>query len=351
MIETQAASSPAETPDVFNGETPTMQEYSNWRETGKLPERFKPAETVEAATTDAQEKTESEVETESAGESETPKPEVVQEHKPKNAAQRIAQLEAAIEAEWEKDDPDLVKVGQWNATIDKINGRPSKRKPEAAPPQTTVEQPKGQPQNYAEWEQAFKPEEWIEEYAKANPQASYEKANAAMFSHMLNVREQFRSIEQQIQAQKQALDSQVNDARERYEDFDEIKDAFIGKVLTDKGTPLIPLPVLGIINDSPLMADVLYTIGSDEDELNKFVKMAQQRPNDAIRYIARVESLIEEEFSKQAAPGKAPERQKTSAPPPPTPVGGSSARSFDVNDESLSADDWFKKRNAQLAKR
>ncbi|HEY6022092.1 MAG TPA: hypothetical protein VIY48_20160 [Candidatus Paceibacterota bacterium] len=330
----------------------TDEQFRQYRSTGELPK----AEPAEAATVDAQEQTESEAQTESAGESETPNlEEQEQPRKPKNAAQRIAQLESAIEAEWAKDDPDVVRIGQLNATIDKINGRP-KRKSEAAPPQANVEtKPNQQPQNYAEWEQQFNADKWIEEYAKANPDASYEKANAAMFSHMITVRDQFKSFEQQVQAQRQALESQVNEAKERYEDFDEIKDEFLGKVLGPNGTPLIPVPVLSLINDSPRMADVLYTIGSDENELNKFVKMAQQKPNDAIRYIARVESLIDEEFEKQTGnagqSGKAPEKRQTQAPKPVTPVGGSASRGFDVNDESLSDDEWMRQRRAQLSKR
>ena len=365
MAETQAAPSPAETQDPFNGEQPTFEEYSVYRNTGEIPARFKPAEpaeTTDAATVDDQQQTDSEAQTESAGESETPTDgSQEQSRKPKNAAQRIAQLEAAIEAEWGKDEPDLVKVGQWNATIDKINGRP-KRKSEAAPPQPVAAAPASQqsaqqrpPQNYQEWEQAFSPEAWIEDYAKAHPEASYEKANAAMFSYMLGAREHFQSIEQRINAERQALEGQVSEARERYEDFDEIKDAFLEKVITPQGAPNIPLPVLSLINDSPRMADVMYVIGSDERELNKFVNMAKTSPNEAIRYIARVENLIDEELSKpdnaQAASGKTPERQRTQAPAPPSPVGGSSARGFDVNDESLSTDEWMRKRNAQLAKK
>lgn len=41
-------------------------------------------------------------------------------------------------------------------------------------------------------------------------------------------------------------------------------------------------------------------------------------------------------------------RRTTAAPKPPSPVNGSSRGDFDVNDESGSADDWFKRRNEQL---
>jgi hypothetical protein len=337
-VSTQAVSSPAETADPFNGESPSIAEYNTYRETGELPARFKPAETAASATADAPEETAEETEAETpkpASESDTEEEVQEQPHKVSPAEKRIKQL-LAEKKDLERKLADAAKPTQQSDS-------------------STAQQPK-QPQNFSEWKKSFKPSAWIEEYAKANPDSSYEDANFAMAVHLSEVRDQFKTFEQQIKAQQDALEMAVNEAKERYEDFDEIKDTFLGKVLDGKGQPLIPIPVLSIINDSPLMADVLYTIGSDEGELEKFVAMARKNPNQAIRYIARVENLIEEEFANQAGgneatSGKAPEKQRTAAPAPPSPVGGSSSRSFDVNDESLSAEDWFRKRNAQLAKR
>jgi hypothetical protein len=334
-VETQAASSPAETVDPFNGDSPSIAEYNTYRETGELPARFKPAEPAASATADAPEKTAEETEAEepeNASESESEEEVQEQPHKVSPAEKRIKQL-LADKKDLERRLAEAAKPTQSDSSTAQAHQQP--------------------PQNFPEWQKAFKPSAWIEEYAKANPEASYEDANFAMAVYVSDVRDQFKTFEQQNQAQKEALESAVNDAKERYEDFDEIKDEFLGKVLSDKGQPLIPPPVLSIINDSPLMTDVLYTIGSDAGELDKFVKMARQNPNQAIRYVARVESLIEEEFAKQAgkgtSSGQAPEKQQTKAPKPPSPVGGSSSRSFDVNDESLSTEEWFRKRNAQLA--
>lgn len=332
---TQAESSPAETADPFNGEQPSVTEYNSYRETGELPARFKPAEQADQAPADAPEQTADETEAEepeSASESES---EEVQEQPQKvsPAEKRIKQLLAEKKALQQ----------QLEAAA----------KPTQQTESSTAQAPK-QPQSFNEWQKGFKPSKWIEDYAQANPEASYEDANFAMAVHVSEVRDEFKTFEQQMKAQQDALETTVSEAKERYEDFDEIKDVFLGKVLGSKGEPLIPVPVLSIINDSPLVADVLYTIGSDEDELNKFVAMARKNPNQAIRYVARVESLIEEEFASQAGKetsGKAPEKQQTQAPKPPSPVGGSSSRAFDVNDESLSAEDWFRKRNAQLANR
>jgi len=55
---------------------------------------------------------------------------------------------------------------------------------------------------------------------------------------------------------------------------------------------------------------------------------------------------------KQKPSEKAPEPKKSTwTAKPPSPVGGTSSRSFDVSDESLSPEEWMRKRNAQLERK
>ena len=325
--QTQAASSTAEVADVFQGQQPTLAEYSSYRDKGEVPERFKPTEPPEK--TDAPEETAEPDEPES-------EPEEAQElpQKPISPAEK--------------------RIKQLLAENKELKRRQETAKPTQTDSSTAQAQP---PQNYEEWRKSFKPSEFVAKYGEQNPDATYEDAQAAMFDYLGGAKAHFRAIEDRVNAEKQALDSKVEEARNRYTNFDEIKTEFLAKVISDKGVPLIPLPVLSIINDSDHLADLLYTIGSDDAEMTKFVAMAKSSPNKAIRYVAKVESLIAEELAKPAtARGedgkfKAPETKKTSAPKPPSPVGGGSSRAFDVNDESLSADEWFRKRNAEVAKR
>lgn len=339
MADETAASSTAEV-DVFNGQEPTLAEYSHYRQSGEVPERFKPAEKAEpAAAATSEETTESEAE-EAETESESETEETTQEQPQKGAEKRIKQL-LAQKKELERKLEAAAKPTQQSAS-------------------SPAQQPQA-PQNYQEYRAAFKPAEWIAKYAEKNPQATYEDANAAMADHLADARDHFRNIETRVNAEKSALEAKVSEARERYEDFDEIKTSFLAKVLSDKGMPLIPLPVLALINDSDVMADLLYTIGSDEAELAKFVDMAKVNPNKAIRYVARVENLIAEELAKPEAEAKrgedgkftknAPEPKKTAAPKPPSPVSGASSRAFDVSDESLSPEEWMRKRTADLDRR
>ena len=333
---TQAASSPA---DVFNGEQVSLAEFSKYREDGTIPERFKPADPAESAPADeSKEAEQSDIDPDSD-------PGEAQEQPQKEetpADKRIKQL--------------LAERYQLRRKLEEVTKQDAR--PDSSPARPAQPQP---PQNYQEYRQAFKPSAFIEEYAKQNPDASYEDANAAMADHLYEVRRHFDTIEQRVNAEKQALESRVSEARDRYADFDEIKDNFLAKTISEKGTPLIPLPVLSMINDSDVMAHLLYTIGSDPAELAKFVDIAKSNPNKAIRYVTKVESLIAEELAKpkettaRGEDGKfkssAPEKPKTQAPKPPSPVGGSSSRAFDMNDESLSTEEWFRKRNAELARK
>ena len=335
--ETVAASSPADV-DVFQGKEVSFHEFSRYRDSGELPERFKQAEPAEPAPAEEPaEPTEGE-EPETALAAE---PETTQEPPQKGAEKRIKQL--------------LAKTKELERQLAAKQGVASDPPPERQQP----------PQNYQDYRKAFNPTQWVEEYAKANPQASYEEANAAMVDHLSDAREHFRSIETRVKAERDAVEAKATAARERYQDFDEIKESFLDKVLVrqSNGTlsPAIPLQVLGIINDSEVMPDLLYTIGSDEAELAKFVEMAKTNPNKAIRYVAKVESLIAEELAKpkttpaRGEDGKfattAPEPRKTQAPKPPSPVGGGSSRVFDVTDDTTPINDWWKARNAQLAKK
>jgi hypothetical protein len=336
-----AASSPAEVQDTFNGENLTFEEFSRYRKDGTVPERFKPAETPEADPASAEPPESSEGEQpESASDSE---PDIKQEppKKGKSAEDRIAQLEA---------------------TIEKIRkGAGLERKTEPAPvTQTEKPQP---PQSFQEWKKTFNATEWIQNYGKENPRASYEDAVDAMTDYKADVRDQFREIEQQRAAQNKELNDKVTDARERYGDqFDEVVWPTLSTIVNN---PRVNPTVKAMLNDSEQIADVLFTIGSDEKTLNQFLQMAEATPGKALRYIATIENGIIEESAKETVkrdekgkfvakePEKPPAPTKTQAPKPPSPVSGSSSRGFDASDENshLSNEEWQRQRNADRLKR
>lgn len=365
MSETQtvaAESSPAETEDVFRGETPSFDEFSRYRQTGELPDRFKPAEKeADAASAEPEEEPASEGEQPESDPDAEPEEQQEKPAQPKKltAKGRIAHLESTIEELWQQDEPDTVKIAQLTATIEKIErGAGMKRKTEVAAvtePQSQP-QPKQQskaPQTFEEWQNAFDADAWFAEFAKRNPEASYEKGNAAMFAVISSVQQQFVERDRAIQAQARELQAKVEEARERYDDFDEVRDDFLRNVITPKGEPLVPEPVFEKLNKSPYLADLIFAIGSDPAYLADFVKLAKADPDAARDKLAVTEYLIREELEKGEQPGrqKTPAKPQTTAPKPPSPVGGGSSRAFDVSDESLSAEEWARKRTADLNKR
>lgn len=318
---TQAASSPAEVEDVFRGETPTLDEFNSYRQTGELPARFKPqAESDPAATPEETERPEGE-DPEHEPDSD---PEDTQEPKPKSKYEkRVLQLlEKTKELERKLAEKQDVKT------------EPSTVKPETqfTRPKPTADdkKPDGTPKfdNY---------EDFVEDLADWKAEQRWEIAK----------REQ-----EQKDAQK-ALQAQIEEARSRYDDVDDV----IFPAAKTINEAQIPLAVKEVFAKSDMFIDLCYVVGSDPDELKKFISLAQTNPRAAIGKVFEYERGIQEELSKprddkgKFASKEAPEPKKTSAPKPPSPVGGASSRAFDVSDESLSPEEWMRKRNADLQKK
>ncbi len=86
-----------------------------------------------------------------------------------------------------------------------------------------------------------------------------------------------------------------------------------------------------LVNSSPLLVDVLYTLGGDKAGMDDFLADAKNNPGAAIRKFVLLEKLVQEELTKGSAEKptergedgkfKAPEK-KTAAPAPPKELGG-----------------------------
>lgn len=367
--QTQPASSPAEVADVFNGENVSLHEFSKFRETGEVPDRFKEADKADAASAEHSPEgytLESVPDSETDNEQERPKP------KRQTASDRIAQIEEKIEELWQEEEPDTVKIAHLTATIEKIErGAGIKRKAEVATVTSSQEipqheaQPAKYPQTYADWEKTFDPEKWMEEFAKANPNVGYERMTAAMFSHMLNVRDEFKRIEDDRSRYEKEFQGKVAEAQERYGDsfVSTVVPAAtaINKELGDQNL------AAKLLNSSPYLSDILFTLGGEEATLQRFIRTAKSDPSAAIRYVVNLENDIAAELTKESAVAEesstrndkgqftakeTPAKPKTtSAPKPPAVVSGGSTSAFDVSDESLSPEEWARKRTEDLKRR
>lgn len=314
MSDVQAASSAADAVDVFQGKTPSFEEFSYYRETGELPERFKPAEQpAETASDDAPEETvasegeQPEIASESESEEEAQEP----PQKGSNAQKRILQLLAEKKELQRK----LEAAAKQDVKPESSTAQPT---PQADPTEPKVD-------DFQDYEQ----------YVKAL--AKWEAGK--MFA-------EYRQRQEQEQAQAQ-LQAQFEEARQRYEDAD---DVIIPAVELLAKADKMPPVIKKVIADSKDYVDLVYALGSDPVALEKFISLAEKNPREGLAYVFEVERGVREAISKgkTAEPsGKAPEKKQTQAPKPPVPVTGGNSRGFDVNDESLSAEEWARKRNEQ----
>jgi hypothetical protein len=323
-----AGSSPVEEVDVFGGQQPTLDEFSQYRLTGELPARFKPAtdpEPSEEAGTepdDAPEKTVAKTEGDEEPPESDPDSEPEEDQEPpkgSGAERRIKQLLAKVKA-----------LEERNQTAKQDAPPASSATAEPAPqytrPKPTAED-KGTDGNlkYSTYE------DFVEDLADWKTEQKFAQY-------------------QQQQVQKEALkalNTKLDEARSRYEDADDT----IFPAAKTINEARIPQAVKEVFAQSDVFIDLCYVVGSDPAELKKFISLAQTNPRAAIGKVFEYERGIREELETKEPSGKAPEPKRTSAPKPPAPVGGGSSRAFDVSDESLSPEQWAQKRTAELAKR
>jgi hypothetical protein len=285
----------------------TSDERSEFRRTGELPKVEDKPKTEEAASSsDAPPEKE---EAKPAGESEPPKK---QEHtKGKlTAEERIAQLESTIEK--------IRKGAGLEKTQEKAESSPAKPEPVRELPPT---RPKPMQDGNG---------------PDGKPYATYEDYIEDLADWKAEQREAKNQREQREQAQAREFNAKVDEARGRYENFDEVKEKFVNAI-SEPGTDPV---VHAMLNESEYLPDLVYTIGGNEDNLENFKTMAKKSPGKALRYIALTESLIAEELEGKAKPAEEPAKPKTQAPRPPSEAGGRAAAPPDGLEAAAKAGDF-----------
>ncbi len=312
VVEAAPSAAIESIPEIPRSGTP---EYAEWRMTGELPEKKQP-ETAETAAADLSKATNSDESGDSA---------------PTKTQEKPGKRRPDVEARFK----------QYTDRIDKLErDLEEARRPKSTQAESSTARP-APPQNYQEWRKAFKPSQWIEDYAKANPAATYEDSTAAMYDHLGDVRDQFHSFEQQ----RQILAAKVNEARSRYGDsFDEVVKPTATVIQNDQAIPFV---VKAMLDESEVMPDVVYTIGSDKKTLNDFIALAKSQPGKALRYLAVVEHGIIEELAKgrndkgqfmpKSEPSAPVKRGPESAPEPPLEVGNRGSGTMDESERAFKA--------------
>lgn len=321
-VETQAVSSPAEAADPFNGQSPTVHEFNTYRATGEVPARFTPAEDAEPATAKTAEGDEPENEPVTALDDDQEPPEGIGNKARRRFEKLLAEkkeLERKLAAQQAK--PDVQSAPSAASQTEQASAKRDK--------------PTIQDKNTDGTPKFSTYEDFVEDLADWKAEQRLESA---------------RRNEQQ-QRQIHEVQQNVERDRERYgEEFEKVLEPTAAAIMGNKA---IPMEVKRMIAASDVLPELIYTIGTDEKTMQKLVRVAQSDPQKAMFYIAELSAGIRQELAatESEATEPPPEKKPTNAPKPPVPVTRSSSRAFDVSDESLSPEDWARKRNSQLALR
>ena len=297
--------------------------YSEWRLTGKVPEqKHKPKQEAPAASARANADS---AEGESAEETESPEetsaPEAGkrrQEHRKGSAADRLNEVLADLKRAGLS--PSELKTFRKQAQAQPLP-QPAETRPTPPPPQQPQRLTEPKLEDYRTWE-------------------DFQNAQRAFNSQMVDdrIREAWSQIQmQQSQeyANRQAAE-RIENARQRY--GEEAEGSIVLAARSVFGDQNVHPAIKGIVNESPVIADLLYVLGSQEAELQQFIQTAHTNPGEAIRRLITVENFVKEELQKASktssngaqANGKEPERDesgrflpvKKEAPPPAREVSG-----------------------------
>jgi hypothetical protein len=304
----EAAPSAADAPiEIPRSGTP---EYAEWRLNGTLPEA-KP-KTEDPAPSDPPKV----VSTERPG----TEPEKQESRRKPDAEARIGELTARTK-QLERELEEARKPKETKA-----ESSPAPEKPEYTRPKPTMEKgPDGKP--YATYE------DYIEDVADWKA----EQRIAAL------------QRDQQVAQVRQTVSQKLEEARTRYADYDAVATPVVQELLK----PGISKEVFAVMNDSPVLADLLYTIGGSETTKADFLAAAKANPSKALRVALLIEQEIVAELNKDKVDrdetGKFTPKPKT-APEPPIEIGNRGASTLDESERAFKAGDFRAFKAAEDAK-
>lgn len=102
--------------------------------------------------------------------------------------------------------------------------------------------------------------------------------------------------ERAAEAQQQRLAAKLSDARTRYGDH---TDGTIGEATRAIMSPETGVPPLiqQFLNESPVLVDAMYVMGSKDGDVAAFIELARTDPGAALRKFALIEHLVEQELA------------------------------------------------------
>lgn len=340
-------------------------QYAEWRQSGTLPTKKEAPAASEAEPTKTDETATSKESSEAKPKPKTaPDPESGnQEHKrgKLSAKERADQLEAENNVEEErlrqqlKRRSDLRKQAAGETPDDKKTAETSTAKP------VVKEAPKGlEAPVKPKWDDFKDKENGYELYETAKDEYHEKQADYKVAKALGDER-----ARQTMEKEVSAFMKKVDDAKQRYSDFDGKKiDEAAGQITTDQA---IPQFVKQMFSDSTVMIDVLYVLSGDTEKFQNFLELARKTPTKAVREFAVTENLVMEELAGKAAkktaekqeptrdatgkfqkvddeeeesPRQVPEKKITAAPPPADEVGGRGSKPPDEVESAAKRNDF-----------
>lgn len=326
---------PVEAPDPFKGLPTSHQEFSDWRRTGELPERFKEAEKPEPPA--APEQVAETVEGKEPSETEQEKQERERDEKGKFAKK--------VEFS-----PEQQEVFNREIKRAKAKARTEFEQQLAA---KTSETPKVTPtvQEAAAAPESNEPlppelpnlDTWTGTIAEYNAAA---KSFPAKFTAFLDAK---RQSEQNAQALNQRLSESEAKVIKEYPDAKELINELFADIQGGAEPKLEPVALQLLQEKSSNPYELTYHLAKNREDFQRLASI--KNPVDALVEIVRLDTKLQLSKSAVATPVHAETPAKVAKPRPPEPVGArQSSTAFDVNDDKLDPDTWAKLRNEQVAK-
>jgi len=160
----------------------------------------------------------------------------------------------------------------------------------------------------------------------------FEKAQKKYYRE-LTAHESRRAIEnykaeQRREAAQSTMTERLNEAKQRYGDGADKTIIEAAKQIFTGDTP-VHGAIREVLNESPVLVDVLYTLG--KDGLDEFLELCKSDPGKAMRKAVLVEKLVLEELGRNGGgEDRGPDgkfvssKPQTKAPPPPRVTSGRS---------------------------
>jgi hypothetical protein len=324
------------------------EQYAEWRQTGKLPGDKQDKQPKDADSEPAKESADGE----EPEEKHAPAPEAgsKQERRRDTAADRLQEILG-----------DLKRAGLSPSELKTFKRElQQQQQPQAQTPQTSVNPPAQaqQPQPEPLKEPKLEDFKTWEEFQAADRKYFREMARQ-------EAREEFRQqLAQQAQAAAaQAAGQRLADAKQRY--GEEAESSIVSAARQVFSDQQIPPVIKAIVNDSPVIADLLYVMGSNQSDFDQFLQLAKTNPGEALRKAVLLEQLVKDELQKQSSSNgataerdesgqfvskKPPAKKVSEAPPPASEVSSRSSPPKDASQAAFERGDFRAFRNEENRK-